>query len=156
MEKMTIHKLSMLTGKDRRFVQKRLENIEPIDKKGVAEFYDSVEALEEIYSNGGCDSAQRYDLQKERARLTYEQANAKELENEIARGEVAPVEVIAEVLQNISQQIKSTLEAIPLKLKQRNPSLTATDLQIITKEIVKAQNAASEIQFKEEDTAEAG
>ncbi len=55
--------------------------------------------------------------------------------------------ILEAALTNVCIQIKSVLESIPLKVKQRVPSLNSMEIEIIAKEIIKAQNAASDIRL---------
>jgi len=142
----TVNQLSDYTGKHRATIIRRLAAIKPIEKKGVANLFDSAKALEVIYQGGG-QSSEELDLQKERARLAKAQADAQELKNKISEKETAPMVILEAALTNVCIQIKSVLESIPLKVKQRVPSLTSMEIEIIAKEIIKAQNAASDIRL---------
>ncbi len=83
------------------------------------------------------------DLQQERARLAKEQADGQELKNAVLRKELIPVKMLEFALADISEQVSSILESIPLKVKKNLPKLTASEVEIITREIKKAMNAAS-------------
>ena len=85
------------------------------------------------------------DFQKERARHEKAKADAQELKNDIEMSRVSDVIVIAEVLASIGSQIVSILNAIPANIKNRVPKLTNSEIEIIKREIVKAQNAAADI-----------
>jgi len=87
------------------------------------------------------------DYEAERARLTKEQADGQSLKNAVTRRELAPVDMLEYALSNISEQVNSILESIPLKVKNRLPTLTAAEVEIIGREIIKAQNAASKVQL---------
>ena len=84
-----------------------------------------------------------YDL--ERARLTKEQADGQELKNAQARRELAPIDLIEWTLGRFAAQVCPLLEAIPQKVKRRVPSLKSAEVEIIKREIIKAQNMASKI-----------
>ena len=85
------------------------------------------------------------DATVEKARLVKEQADHAELKNAKMRGELAPIQIIETTLAGAAAQIAAVLETIPMKLKRRNPSLTASDIEIIKKEITAVQNMAAEV-----------
>ncbi len=85
----------------------------------------------------------KLDLQEERARLAKEQADGQELKNAVTRREQAPAKLLEFALANLSEQICSILDSIPMKVKQKVPSFKASELDIIKREITKAQKAAS-------------
>jgi phage terminase Nu1 subunit (DNA packaging protein) len=82
---------------------------------------------------------------EEKLRLTKAQAEGQELKNAQLRKELAPVDVIEWVLGKAAGQISAVLESIPSLLKKRNAKLTASNIELIRREIVKAQNAASQM-----------
>lgn len=90
----------------------------------------------------------------EQARLAKAQADGKEIENQIKRGELAPVELMTRVLAQVASQITAVLDSIPQKIKRNVPKLTASDIDIIKREIVKTQNAAANIDINIEQLVE--
>jgi len=86
-------------------------------------------------------------LDEERARLASAQADGQELKNKVTRRELAPVQLLQFALDDVAGQINSTLESVPLKVKKLIPKLTSTELNLIKREIVRAQNAASKVQI---------
>jgi len=62
------------------------------------------------------------------------------------RGELASIEVIEAALSKVGGQICAVFETIPVKIRRRNPKLTATDLQIVQRELTKALNIAASIE----------
>ena len=93
------------------------------------------------------------DLATERARLAAEQADRIAMQNGIARRELAPVSILAEILGRVGRQIAVTLEAVPIQLKRRS-SVSVADLEFITAEIVRARNLAANIQLDLSDLAD--
>lgn len=85
------------------------------------------------------------DHDYEKARLTKEQATKEALRNAQLRNELAPIDILQWTINKVGGQISSILSAVPLKIKRRIPSLTTSDVEMIKREIVKAQNAASKI-----------
>ncbi len=104
--------------------------------------FDSKTAIPALYSRRNDDGT--LDLQEERAKLAVEQTRQKKRENDIEEGQVAPVEVISDVLSKVCQQIASVLGGIPMKIKKKVPSLTARDVDFIKKEIAKTRGLAAD------------
>lgn len=93
-------------------------------------------------------SASDLDLTEERARLARAQSERIEMENAVKRGELAPIDTLRDALVPVVAQIAAILDAVPVKLKRESPQLTATDLDIIKREIAKAQNIAAEVRYE--------
>ena len=87
------------------------------------------------------------DLVQERARLAKEQADRVEMQNQISRKEVAPVNLLEVVLAKVARQIVGNLEAIPVQLKRNSTTISQEDLKYITSEIVKARNIAAAMEL---------
>jgi phage terminase Nu1 subunit (DNA packaging protein) len=85
------------------------------------------------------------DLNNERARLACAQADKAELDNQIKRGEFAPIEALKFAVADFSGQVRSIFEGVPKLIKNSLPQLRSREMKILEREIVKAQNAASEI-----------
>lgn len=82
---------------------------------------------------------------EEKLALTKAQRVGQELKNQQLSKELAPVSVIEYVVGKAGGQISAILDALPMQIKKRNSKLTATDIEVIKREIVKAQNAASQM-----------
>ena len=93
-------------------------------------------------------SASDLDLTEERARLARAQSERIEMENAVKRGELAPIDTLRDVLVPVVAQITAHLDAIPGKLKREAPHLTATDLEIVAREITRARNLAAETRYE--------
>lgn len=87
------------------------------------------------------------DLVQERARLAKEQADRVEMQNQISRREVAPVNLLEVVLAKVARQIVANLEAIPVQLKRNSTTISQEDLNYITSEIIKARNIAANMEL---------
>lgn len=85
------------------------------------------------------------DLVAERARLAKEQADRIALQNEVTRRELAPVHLIEQVLSQAGARVSGILEAIPGMIKRRLPSLSADEVELITREVAKARNIAAAV-----------
>lgn len=88
--------------------------------------------------------------ERERARLMREQADGQALKNSVTRGTLVPESVISAATDKVAKGIRSILGGIKLQVKKQLPHLSTQELDIINKEIIKAQNAASEFKI---DTA---
>lgn len=95
------------------------------------------------------DEDEFIDYDREKARLTRQQADKEEILNQVRRQEYAPIEILTDSLQIVAGQINSILGGIAAQCRKRLPHLTAREVEIIQKEVVKAQNAASQIQIDE-------
>jgi phage terminase Nu1 subunit (DNA packaging protein) len=78
-------------------------------------------------------------------RLVQEQADGQALKNAQARRELAPVQLISWTLARVGSQISAIFDSIPLKVKKLMPKLSASDIEVIKRELIKAQNAASRV-----------
>lgn len=130
--------------------------VKPVAKLGRETFYlveDVIEnrvARSEQRSNpGGFEDqvkvAHQAELDYEKLLLTREQRVGQELKNAQTRRELAPVQVIDWALSKVGGQIAAVLESIPLKLKKLCPRLSASEIEAVKREVVKAQNAAARV-----------
>ncbi len=85
------------------------------------------------------------DLQTERTRLTKANADKIEIEVKQLQNDLAPIELITWTLNKVGSQIASILDAIPLKAKRRIPDLTNAQVELLRREVIKAQNVASKV-----------
>lgn len=89
------------------------------------------------------------DPAEEKARLYAAQADKIEMENSVARGELAPVSVLEEVLTRAGTKVSAAMDAIPTALKRRLPNLTDADLTIVRRELAKARNAVAALSLED-------
>lgn len=98
------------------------------------------------------------NLNDERARLAAAQADKVEMENQVMRGELAPVATLEAVLVRAGGKIAAQLDAIPGAIKRRVPGLTDADVGFVRREIAKARNAVANLTLEDieadEDEAE--
>jgi len=102
-------------------------------------------------------------LTQERAKLARAQTEAVEFKNAIARGEYAPITVLAEVLASASQAIVDRFEALPGMLRTVAPELPDAARLALETAMVEARNewvrataAISAARVEEEDEDEEG
>lgn len=130
--------------------------VQRADRRGQANTYDPRLLLQwmvrqELVKVTGTESGEILDLEQERARLAKEQRISQELKNAQTRHETAPIEIIAWTLSKVGSQISAILDAIPGKVKRRVPQLSSAEIEIIKREIVRAQNVAAKASVSVED-----
>lgn len=99
------------------------------------------------------------DLVAERARLAKVQADRIEMQNAVTRKDLAPAELIEEVLSRAGARAARLLDTIPGELKRRCPQLTADDVATIAATIAKVRNIAAAVSLanlQEDDEEEGG
>lgn len=93
-------------------------------------------------------SASDLDLTEERARLARAQHERIEMDNAVRRGELAPIDTLRDAIIPAMTQISALMDAIPVKLKREAPHLTASDLEIVKREIANAMNLAAQVRYE--------
>lgn len=96
----------------------------------------------------GRSSGEGLDLTEERARLAAAQADKLEMELAVTRAELAPVQIIEQVLVRAGVKAGGALDAIPDSLKRRLPALSEDDIDIIRQEIARARNAVASLSLE--------
>lgn len=125
--------------------------VKPVSKIGRESFYTIADILKNRLDHQAENLKEAYadtdasELERERIRLTRAQADSLELKNEIARGEVAPIDLLTFTASSAGTQIAAILGSVPLNIKRQIPRLTSTEIETIKREIVKAQNVAAQI-----------
>ena len=146
----SINKIAELTGFDRRTVKNRLKSISPVIE-GRASKYETTEVLVFLYNAKEDPNVEIINgmepLDYERWRKTKAEATSLEMKNQMTRREIAPVELLELAIAVFAEQACSVFESIPIKVKRRMPHLKASEIDIIKREIIKIQNAASKIQI---------
>lgn len=80
------------------------------------------------------------DLVQERAALAREQRLGIEIKNAVARGEYAPISLLAEVLATASQSVDERFEQLPSMLKKSCPDLTEAAREQVMTVVAAARN----------------
>ncbi|MCX2780416.1 terminase small subunit [Microbulbifer thermotolerans] len=127
--------------------------VEPVARIGNCNYYDVRSIVDNRVDNAlsrhtlerSSSASEGLDPAAEQARLAKERADSIALKNARARGELIPAEVAGLLFGKIGAEMAAVLDALPAKIKRRAPGLTATDLEFIKTEIVRAQNAAAEV-----------
>lgn len=94
------------------------------------------------------------DLATERARLAREQADKIAMQNAQTRRELAPVVLMTEVLAKAGTRVAGILDAIPGQVRRRLPTLPASEIESIAREIAKARNLCAAIRLEDLDQDE--
>ncbi|WP_160153334.1 terminase small subunit [Microbulbifer sp. ALW1] len=128
--------------------------VEPTERVGNQAFY----SVRDVVDNRVAAALDRQKLERpdpddgdglnpvlEQARLAKERADGLALKNKQARGELIPVEIAGPLFGKIASEMAAVLDALEAKIKRRVPSLTATDMEFIKAERVRAQNAAADV-----------
>ena len=101
------------------------------------------------------DGAGGLDLVQERAALAREQRVSYEIKNAIARGEYAPIGLLADVLAFASRAVVDRFDALPGRLKKACPDLPSEARDVVATVITSARNewirATAELVVKQVD-----
>ena len=66
-------------------------------------------------------------------------------ENDIEDDLVSPLSVLLEAIGVMASQMLPIMDALPLEMKRRNPSLTGHDITLVKKSVAKCRNLIAEI-----------
>ena len=95
-----------------------------------------------IHMRNAAGTQNNLDLAKERARLAKEQADAKEMENAVERGDLVYIENVAKQFELQLTKVRTKLLAVPTKVSpEAHIAATVKEVQsLIEAEIVEALN----------------
>ncbi|MEG9862947.1 MAG: terminase small subunit [Flavobacteriales bacterium] len=117
----------------------------PLAKKGRTTWYDVRSVVENrlthAQTKANAITNKEEGIDYEKYRLTRAQADGQELKNELARGEVAPVELQSRVLSKCMAEAGGILDTLILTIARKHPELSTMQKENIKREVVKAQNA---------------
>ena len=123
--------------------------VEPIAKISPNVFYTVADVLANRLENQAArlqkrDSAELVQAEREeKLRLTKLQADGQEIRNQQLRRELAPVAFMEWALGKAAGQISAIFDSIPARVKKHNPKLTASNIEMIRRDVLKAQNAVA-------------
>ena len=118
--------------------------VEPVARIGKQVFYDVRSVLENRLKKAD-QSGSNGDIEAERLRLTSAQAEGQEIKNELAKGRIAPIEIITQSLATVAGATAGILDSLPLNMKRQYPELSAQMIEAIKRQCVKAQNEISRL-----------
>lgn len=131
----TLTELASMTGVHRQTVAKRLVGLSPEPgSHGKRKCYFVVDALDRIYLSG--------DLLEQHIRKIRAQADAQELKNDIARGDVVDRQFCMFAFLRLAGDIRSLLGGIPLSMRKRFPELESHHIDFLKRDIVKVMDKA--------------
>ena len=86
-------------------------------------------------------------LAEQRTRLAREQADRVAMQNAIQRREYMPVQLLEEVLANISRQVATQLDSVLPEVLRRFPYLSGEPARFIEQRLAAAREAAASAEF---------
>lgn len=86
-------------------------------------------------ASGRAGEDEQLSLAAERARLAKEQADGHEIKNRIARGELVEVAEAEREWCDVLRAVRSTMLAVPSRVRQRLGSLSVAEVEVIDREI---------------------
>ena len=95
----------------------------------------------------GSTSTSAQDFAKHRAEKELHLARLRKMEADQREGSLIPADTLRDVMASVASQIGAIMDAIPVKLKREAPHLTATDIDIVKREIAAAMNAAARVRY---------
>jgi phage terminase Nu1 subunit (DNA packaging protein) len=123
--------------------------VAPVAKIGREVFYLAGDITANRVANALAKAEQQgvsnTDAEQEKLLLVRAQREGQELKNAQTRNELAPIDLISWTLSKVAGQISAILDAVPLKVKNIAPRLTAAEVEHIRREIVRAKNAAASV-----------
>ncbi len=90
------------------------------------------------------------DLYEQQCRLTKARADKLELENQLARKKVAPVEDISAMVVHISKSAVAILDSMRGTIRRANPTMSNTMLDSVMKIVARARNSIADMPLYEE------
>jgi phage terminase Nu1 subunit (DNA packaging protein) len=140
----TIANLFNLT--ERRIQQLAAEGVIPKESRGKYDLVGAVRGyIKYLQDRAFGQDVGTSEFTNHRERLVKANADRAEMENDLMRGDSVPTDAVKFAIADFASQVKSTFESIPKRIKHSLPSLRAREMKILEREIVKAQNATSDI-----------
>lgn len=98
------------------------------------------ERLRDVAAGRGSFDGGELDLVQERAKLARAQTEGVELKNSVARGEYAPIKMLAEALATASQAVVERFDQLPGQLKRACPDLPEAAREQVMATVAAARN----------------
>lgn len=132
----TLTELASMTGVHRQTIAKRLVGLSPEPgSNGKRKCYFVIEALDRIYLSG--------DLLEQHIRKIRSQADAQELQNNIARGNVVDRQFCLFALFRLTGVMRSLLGEVPLSMRQYFPELENRHIDFLKQDLAKVMIKAA-------------
>lgn len=91
------------------------------------------------------DQLEPNQITYEKYRLTKAQADAQELKNELASGEVIPTDFATFALSKINSEAVGILNSLPMRMQRMHPEITHNQRENIERELAKACNVIAKL-----------
>lgn len=109
----TLSALSVEFGMDRRTLAKRMNDVSPVETDKRAAYYKLEDAARAIFAGANTPDVMSWD--EARARKVAAEAEMAEIELAKERGLLLPVEMVAEINENIFGVFRARMTALPAK-----------------------------------------
>ncbi len=96
--------------------------------------------LREVAAGRASMAGGTLDLVQERAALAREQREGQAIKNAIARGEYAPIELMAKVLSDACGAVVEKFDALPSRLRKEVPGLPQEAIEAVVAIVISARN----------------
>ena len=146
MERVSRERLHQLTGLGYRTIVKRLQAaaVEPIERDGRSDLYDSEVALRAILLDPEADNG-RPDLAYERALLAREQQTFYRLKNAVLAGDLIPKASATETMHTVIITARQQFLSLPSKLAGTCAGMAPPDIyELVDDEIRRILNALAD------------
>jgi len=87
------------------------------------------------------------DLATERAKLAKAHRERVERENAVARGDLLPVELLAQQLAHVGARCSAILDAIPARVRTAAPQVPASVLDVVQQQVTLARNECAALEL---------
>lgn len=155
--RISVNMLAELTGRDRRTISKKLENLTPLEEQGNASLYDIRAALRMIFDFNATDDNQKTDFSsvdfqpsQEKAKLDFIKRQQAELDLEIARKNLIPKEEIRGALEDVFGACRAKFLGLS-KRAQLALGLSTDQESQLKQMVADALTDLSEAKFNERD-----
>jgi phage terminase Nu1 subunit (DNA packaging protein) len=129
--------------------------IEPVARVGRSVYFSVADVLNNRLNNEkgkhqlkvvDPEDLEEGNIDYERYRLTKAQADAQELKNEIALGNVVPTEFAVFALTKVAAESVGILDSLPMNINRKHPEITVLQIENIKREVAKACNVIRELE----------
>ena len=143
----TYNKIEELTGKPYRSIKKHFDalGVQSLRRSGNKVFFESKDVLELKSSSQDKSNEDWTNL------LEEEKYRKLKRENDIEDQLVAPTSLLTEAIEQLAAQVIPILDAMPMKMKRANPSLSGHDIMLVKKSVAECRNIIAKVKVMEID-----
>lgn len=144
LEEWTQNKISENFGIDRRELRRIFSDVglEPVRIEGRNKYYRVLDVFEALKYG-----TEKLDLTQESAKHKQELARKIKRENDLEEGLLVPVDVAMDALIDIGDEMSKKLDALPMSIRKRCPSMPNREVEFMIKEIASCKNLISDIKI---------